>query len=112
MAKRLDIVLKDTSRTVSDYDLEYTNADRPRIFSWEISDLLKNRNNPDYECDELDKAIGTLVAKFNEEELWKMTIDISETNKKYASPPTEMTIEEIEEELGYKIKIVGKKTDI
>lgn len=53
------------------------------------------------------EIVGALVRYIGIHELEYIVCDINEFNKAFA-PVKEMTIAEIEKELGYKIKIVGK----
>lgn len=52
--------------------------------------------------------IDNMIRIFVEKELSRMTISIDGRNNSY-KPRKEMTLEEIEKELGYKVKIVTKE---
>ena len=59
---------------------------------------------------EVKKAICILVGRLIYRSVWNMETDIDSLNMSY-SPPKEMTIEEIEKELGYKVKIVKEEKE-
>lgn len=88
--------LYDTSKHENPYILydEYSNIDRA------LSGKTVNMNN-------IDELVDALIRYFGLFKLEYMVVDINERNKTLA-PVKEMTIDEIEKELGYKIKIVGK----
>lgn len=58
--------------------------------------------------EQLRNAIDVIIAYFAESSAERMLIDIDEIEDQY-KPAKEMTISEIEKELGYKIKIVKEK---
>ena len=58
--------------------------------------------------DEFNTAIDTLITYFAQKDLFHILIDLKMRND-YQGPAKEMTMEEIEEQLGYKIKIVKEK---
>lgn len=57
--------------------------------------------------EEFGNAIDVLIAAFVKQKINCMYINIDERNTDYA-PAKEMTLEEVEKELGYKVKIVNK----
>lgn len=59
------------------------------------------------DVDNINELVGALIRYIGIHELEYIVCDINEFNKASA-PVKEMTIAEIEKELGYKIKIVGK----
>lgn len=59
-------------------------------------------------ADEVKKAICILTGRLIYRSVWNMESDIDSLNMSL-SPPKEMTIEEIEKELGHKVKIVEEK---
>nr|DAT25858.1 MAG TPA: hypothetical protein [Caudoviricetes sp.] len=59
-------------------------------------------------ADEVKKAICILTGRLIYRSVWIMESDIDSLNMSL-SPPKEMTIEEIEKELGHKVKIVEEK---
>lgn len=58
--------------------------------------------------DEMSHAVDTLITWFYQERVYKLDVDISERDR-LLGPPKEMTIEDIEKALGYKVKIIGGK---
>lgn len=56
------------------------------------------------------RAINILINYFYATDEVCRTIDITDLNRQLA-PPTEMTVAEIEKELGYKVKIVKEKEE-
>ena len=56
------------------------------------------------------KAVDTLITYCYQEEIHRMEIDIDERDQILA-PVKEMTLEEIEKKLGYKVKIVSDKEE-
>mgnify|MGYP006955735176 FL=1 len=59
-------------------------------------------------AEEVKKAACILIGRCIYKRIWNMEIDIDNLDM-HCSPPKEMTIEEIEKELGYKVKIVEEK---
>ena len=58
--------------------------------------------------DEFNKAIDTIITYFMQQKMYTMIVDLDDRNEHYM-PTKEMTIDEIEKELGHKVKIVKKK---
>ena len=79
-----------------------------RLFNFECSNILKKFEGKPLCNDDVTEAIDTLIAYYHQEEIYTMIIDIDERNESLA-PAKEMTIEQIEKKLGYKIKIVSDK---
>lgn len=75
------------------------------IDSSEIGNIIEARGKSYISEEEFDKAIDTLIIYFSQERLNCTTINIETWNR---NKPKEMTIEDIEDILGYKIKIVKK----
>lgn len=61
-------------------------------------------------ADEVKKAICILTGRLIYRSVWNMESDIDSLNMSL-SPPKEMTVAEIEKELGYKVKIVKEKEE-
>lgn len=98
-ALRIDVV--DPSFIPDGYD-------HPRIRIYECEHILKSCENES--MNDVEKAINTLINHFVTKNLYTMIIDIDKRNKALA-PAKEMTIGDIEKELGYKIKIVKEKNN-
>ena len=64
--------------------------------------------NSEVNAEELAHAIDTIATFFMQNDKNALTVDLDE-REKFLKPPVEMTIKEIEKELGYKVKIVGEE---
>lgn len=82
----------------------------PTIQCYECEHILKQFENKSESMDDVEKAIDTLINYFVTNGVSNMTVDIDKRNKALA-PAKEMTIDDIEKELGYKIKIVKEKNN-
>lgn len=82
----------------------------PTIQCYECEHILKQFENKSESMDDVEKAINTLINYFVTNGVSNMTVDIDKRNKALA-PAKEMTIDDIEKELGYKIKIVKEKNN-
>ena len=81
----------------------------PFIYNRDCQHIIDNLNrNTEITNDELSHALDIITAYFVEHCINGLVLDINERNKILA-PAKEMTIEEIEKKLGYKIKIVKEK---
>lgn len=82
----------------------------PTIKYYECEHILKQFENKSESMDDVEKAIDTLINHFVTNGVSHMTVDIDKRNKALA-PAKEMTFDDIEKELGYKIKIVKEKNN-
>ncbi len=82
----------------------------PTIQCYECEHILKQFENKSESMDDVEKAIDTLINHFVTNGVSHMTVDIDKRNKALA-PAKEMTFDDIEKELGYKIKIVKEKNN-
>ena len=85
----------------------------PFIYDRDCQHIIDNLNrDTEITVEELNHALDVVTAFFVEHCINGLVLDINERNKILA-PAKEMTIDEIEKELGYKIKIVkeNKKND-
>lgn len=81
----------------------------PFIYDRDCQHIIDNMNrDTEITVEELNHALDIVTAYFVEHHINGLVLDINERNKILA-PAKEMTIEEIEEKLGYKIKIVNEK---
>ena len=81
----------------------------PFIYDRDCQHIINNLNRDDeITVEELNHALDIVTAYFVEHCINGLVLDINERNKILA-PAKEMTIDEIEKELGYKIKIVNEK---
>lgn len=72
----------------------------------ECSNILEKYPFEDVTFDKVQDALDLLVAYIHKERLTSVVIDIEGRNK-YLAPVKEMTLEEIEEKLGHKVKIIS-----
>ena len=78
----------------------------PFIYDRDCQHIIDNMNrDTEITVEELNHALDIMTAYFVEHHINGLVLDINERNKILA-PAKEMTIDEIEKELGYKIKIV------
>ena len=83
----------------------------PFIYDRDCQHIINNLNrDTEITNDELNHALDIVTAYFVEHCINGLVLDINERNKILA-PAKEMTIEEIEEKLGYKIKIVSNNKE-
>ena len=80
----------------------------PRLYEFECLNILKKFEHREVSCDDIADALDVLIAELCLNDLHEIVVDISDRDKSLA-PAKEMTIEEIEKELGHKVKIVGVK---
>ena len=107
-----DLPLEDLS-----FDLVTTlttfSKEGPYIYDRDCQHIINNLNRDDeITVEELNHALDIVTAYFVKHHINWLVLDINDRNKVLA-PAKEMTIDEIEKELGYKIKIVKeeKKND-
>ena len=83
----------------------------PFIYDRDCQHIIDNLNrDTEITVEELNHALDVVTTYFVENCINGLVLDINERNKILA-PAKEMTIDEIEKELGYKFKIVNKKED-
>lgn len=82
----------------------------PTIKRYECEHILKQFENKSESMGDVEKAIDTLINHFVTNGVSYMMVDIDKRNKALA-PAKEMTFDDIEKELGYKIKIVKEKNN-
>lgn len=105
MSKKIEVLLVDPG-----FDKMTELHGYPKLYSIDCPNILEQFEGKEISKDDAIKAIDTLAAYFYQEEICKMVMDIDERDR-YLSPAKEMTIEEIEKKLGYKVKIVGEKEE-
>ena len=109
MNKTINIELKDPNLEQDGYGYEYVRIPNyPRLFSHEINNIIKKFDGRKITEDEAMDALDLISLYIYQERIHKIVVDIDERNSSLA-PAKEMTIEEIEEKLGYKVKIVSKE---
>lgn len=87
-----------------DYDGELTY-----LYESDCPNIIKKVNDIHGEItdEELRNAIDVLINAFAKQHIFKMVVNIDEMEKSLESAK-EMTLEEVEKELGYKVKIVNE----
>lgn len=83
---------------------------RQTIKRYECKHILKQFENKSESMDDVEKAIDMLINHIVTNDINHMVVDIDKRNKALA-PAKEMTFDDIEKELGYKIKIVKEKNN-
>ena len=109
MNKIINIELKDPNLEQDSYGYEYIRIPNyPRLFSHEIDNIINKFDGRKITEDEVLDALDLISLYIYRERIHKIVVDIDERNRTLA-PAKEMTLEEIEKKLGYKVKIVNKK---
>lgn len=89
--------------------LDTRDINHPFLTTYDVRYLIdKNYNNDSPTEEEYNNAIKTLIKRMYYAGMTSILIDVEEFNRFFA-PPKEMTVQEIEKELGYKVKIIGAK---
>lgn len=90
------------------YEFSDEHTDR-KLYLFDCNNIITNLNDESYSSiSDLRHAIGIIIAHFMANEINRVVVDIDELNESLA-PRKEMTINDIEKELGYKIKIVSEE---
>ena len=108
MGKQLIMVLCDEEKTESVVEIDYSDTNSLNISDCEHIVALVDDEFPTDTT--VMKAIHTLINHFYATGEVALTIDVNKLDRQLA-PPTEMTVAEIEKELGYKVKIVKEKEE-
>lgn len=106
MGKQLIMVLCDEEKTESVIEIDHSDTNSLNISDCEHIVASVDDEFPTETT--VMQAIHTLVNYFYATGDVARIIDVNKLNRKLA-PPTEMTVAEIEKELGYKVKIVKEK---
>lgn len=107
MSKKLEIRLVDTNLVSEPGLCSDLKHERPHICYYEYDYIDKALLCKTVDINNISDVIACLIRYFGMNGLAYIVCDINEVNKGFA-PAKEMTVDEIEKELGYKIKIVGK----
>ena len=115
MNKRIEINLIDpefVTKTNFYDDLRKVGLckNHPEIHSCDCTNILNKFKNKKISNKDMENAIDTIIAYFAQRNYYKMVVDIQERDRALA-PAKEMTLDEIENKLGYKIKIVNKEVE-
>ena len=109
MNKIINIELKDPNLEQDSYGYEYVRIPNyPRLFSYEIDNIINKFDSHKITKDEIIDALDLISLYIYQERIHKIVVDIDERNR-FLEPAKEMTLEEIEKKLGYKVKIVSKE---
>ena len=81
---------------------------RTELFPDEIRNIINKFGDRKISHDEILNAFDVLMMYLYQNDLYRISLDIDERNKRL-EPAKEMTLEEIEKELGYKVKVVNEK---
>ena len=107
--KTLNIELKDTNLEQDMYGHELVCIpEHPMLFGHEIDNIINKFDGRKITHDEVCDALDLISLYIYQERLCKFVVDIDGRNS-FLAPAKEMTIEEIEKELGYKVNIVSKE---
>lgn len=89
---------------------ENTSLDSKRVLLNEenYKHIISSLDHYPPTADEVKRAICILIGRLIYRSVWNMESDIDSLNMSL-SPPKEMTVAEIEKELGHKVKIVEEK---
>ena len=105
MDKRIVVEVQELIEFDSAGRQTWINSDQTRLFESECHYFCKNHMITN---DELMDALDVLASWFVQSKGNKILLNVSERNNSL-SPAKEMTMEELEKELGYKVKIVKEK---
>lgn len=113
MNKHINIKLVDPElqyRLINEYDLNKygPSIKRPELFPDEICNIINKFDDREISHDEITNAFDVITMYLYQNNLYTINLDIDERNKAL-EPTKEMTLEEIEKELGYKVKVVNEK---
>ena len=107
--KTIDIELKDPDLEPDRYSYEFACVpNHPILFSYEIDNIINKFDGRKITKDEAEDALDLISLYIYQERIHKIVVDIDERNG-CLLPAKEMTLEEIEKELGHKVKIVSKE---
>lgn len=109
--KIIDIELKDPDLEPDRYDYECACVpNHPILFSHEIDNIINKFDGRKITKDEAMDALDLISLYIYQEEIHEIVVNIDERNR-FLAPAKEMTLEEIEEELGHKVKIISKENE-
>lgn len=94
MSKRLDIVLTENG----------VNTDHTRVYKSEYPYLYRENVTEE----DVNEALHTIISFYMDKGTNHLIIDLNKRNA-YLAPAKEMTLDQIEKELGHKIKIINNE---
>ena len=101
--KKIEINLKDTMNV----DLPPFEMREPILCKNEYPYLFLDQEISE---EDLNKALDVIITFFMQKEINNLIVNLDERND-YMTPTKEMTIDEIEKQLGHKVKIVKQKEE-
>lgn len=112
MSKRLVVKLEDPDVNKIKYtDLFDPEQQTPNLHAYDCPNIVRHvekKLGRSATIDDAVDALDILAAYISKNDVYLFEVDISERNDSLR-PAKEMSIEDIEKELGYKIKIVSDK---
>lgn len=106
MYKQLVISVKDLRERVPSFEL--SGYEDIFLYGSECRNIMRQFENVDISTDDMTNAIDLIITHMVRDNISKIVVDIAERDQALASPK-EMTLREIEKELGYKVKIMSKE---
>ena len=82
--------------------------EHPRLFESECPNIMKKFEDKEITDDDVTNALDVLIAHMTRRGVYKYVVNIGERDNSLR-PLKEMTLEEIEEQLNCRIKIVNKE---
>ena len=117
MRKRIEVKLVDRNFKEEDtycysfgFDTAVPKKDHPRIYYSDCPNIIKHCGKSKMSEEYITDLLDTLVTYFYENDLQSIVVDLEQRNR-YLEPAKEMTLDEIEKKLGYKVKIVSDKEE-
>lgn len=112
MKKRVQIILQELVEVDKDGDHKWINQNNlggptTKLYDYEYPNIFIKEC---YTDDEIDRAINLIITYLKDCNINKLLIDLDIRNKKL-EPAKKMTLEEIEEKLGYKVEIIDDVTE-
>lgn len=114
MSKKLVVKIEDPNVNkikYTDTDLFDPEPQIPNLYLYDCPNVVghvRKKLGHSATMDDVIDALDVLAAYISENDIYSFEVDISERNDSLR-PAKEMSIKDIEKELGYKIKIVSDK---
>ena len=114
MSKKLVVKIEDPNANkikYTDSDLFDPEPQIPNLYLYDCPNVVghvRKKLGHSATMDDVIDALDVLAAYISENDIYSFEVDISERNNSLR-PAKEMSIKDIEKELGYKIKIVSDK---
>lgn len=115
MSKKLFVKIEDPDVNKIKYtdlcDPDFNPEQIPDLHAYDCPNIVRHvrkKLGHDATMDDVIDALDVLIAYICENDVYYFKVDVSERNDSL-KPAKEMSIKDIEKELGYKIKIVSDK---